>query len=142
MSDKVCHWDNDDATVIIHNKKAVEACLFLMFIYYTVFVFFTEIKRTNEKGIVFKRYLNDVAYSQIFFFICALMIHTVVPRVFPIVLLYIYMFINFAHPFIYSSGKLVALMVIQILQAILVFIMLIFIMADDWCYFYLYRSYT
>lgn len=52
MSDKTCNWDNGDATTMIHNKKAIEACMFLMFIYYTALVFFTEIKRTTEVSIV------------------------------------------------------------------------------------------
>ena len=54
MSDKVCYWDNDDARVLIHNKKAIEACLFLMFIYYTAIVIFSEIKRTTDVSISLK----------------------------------------------------------------------------------------
>lgn len=91
---------------------------------------------------MFKRYLRDFTYSHIFFFLCALLVHTVVPRAFPIILLYFFLFINFAHPFLYKTAKLVPLMIVQILQAIVVFILFIFIMADDWCYFFLYRNYT
>lgn len=50
-----------------------------------------------------KRYVNDVAYNQIFFFLCAMLVEVVVPRVFPIVLLYIYMFLNLFHPIAYLT---------------------------------------
>jgi hypothetical protein len=38
-----------------------------------------------------KRFVNDIAYSQIFFFICAICVDILVPQVFPIILLYLYM---------------------------------------------------
>jgi hypothetical protein len=89
-----------------------------------------------------KRYVNDVAYSQLFFFLGAMITMTLVPKVLPIVMLYFYLLISVIYLIMYKVNKLVGLMIMQILQVIIVFILLIYIMADDWCYFYLYRSHT
>lgn len=48
MSNKVCSWDNDDAHTLIHNKKAIEAAMFITFITYTGAVILSEIKRGTE----------------------------------------------------------------------------------------------
>lgn len=48
MSDRTCFWSNDDAITLIHNKKAVEACMFLMFVYYTALSIFSEMKNQTE----------------------------------------------------------------------------------------------
>lgn len=48
MSDKTCTWDQDDATTLVHNKKAIEAAMFLVFIVYTVTAFISEIKRGTQ----------------------------------------------------------------------------------------------
>lgn len=48
MADKVCYWDNDDSLTMIHNKKAIEACMFLMFMFYTGLSIFTELKSQTD----------------------------------------------------------------------------------------------
>lgn len=45
MSNKVCIWSNDDATTLVHNKKAIEASMFLMFVVYTATAILSEVKR-------------------------------------------------------------------------------------------------
>ena len=55
MTDKVCYWDNDDATTLVHNKKAVEAAIFLMFITYTAVAIVAEIKREKEVCIILNK---------------------------------------------------------------------------------------
>ena len=42
---RVCNWENDSATHLVHNKKAIEAALFLSFIGYTGAVILGELKR-------------------------------------------------------------------------------------------------
>ena len=46
--DKVCQWNNDDARVMVHSKKAIEAALFLTFIVYTIAVIISEVKRNTQ----------------------------------------------------------------------------------------------
>ena len=59
----VCDWQNDDAIQTVHNKKAVEADLFIYFLVYTVEVDLSVLKIISELGISMKRFVNDVAYS-------------------------------------------------------------------------------
>jgi hypothetical protein len=46
--DTVCKWDNDYAVKLVHNKKAIVACLFLSFIGYTAAVILSEVKRGTK----------------------------------------------------------------------------------------------
>lgn len=62
-----------------------------------------------------------------------------VPKILPIVMIYFFMVLSVIQLVLYRTSKTLGLLVIQILQAIIVFIMFIYVMADDWCYFYLYR---
>lgn len=46
--DTVCHWDNDYATKMVHNKKAIEAAMFISFLGYTAAVILSEFKRNTK----------------------------------------------------------------------------------------------
>ncbi len=69
-----CDWDNGDAIQTVHNKQAVEAALFISFLVYTAATAVSEFKRDTEIGISMKRYVNDVAFSQTFFFLVAILV--------------------------------------------------------------------
>lgn len=45
---KVCNWDNSAATLLVHNKKAVGAALFISFLGYTAAVILSELKRNTR----------------------------------------------------------------------------------------------
>jgi hypothetical protein len=62
MPEKVCEWVNDDAHNLVHNKKAIEAALFLMFIVYTVTTFISEIKRGTQVSIILEN-IGLLTYS-------------------------------------------------------------------------------
>ena len=111
----VCDWDFDDARETVHNKKAVAAALFLSFLVYSVAVAISEFKRNTDIGIKMKRYVNDVAYSQVFFFLVALLVQSITPKVFPIILVYFYVVLMAIQLVLYKSQKPVGQMVVQIL---------------------------
>jgi hypothetical protein len=86
--------------------------------------------------------VNDVAYTQLFFFLGAMVSMNLVPKVLPVVMVYFFMFLSLIQLILHRTQKTIGLLVIQILQATIVFILFIYVMADDWCFFYLYRQNT
>ena len=89
-----------------------------------------------------RRYVNNVAYAQLFFFLAAMCVHVVTPGVFATILLYIYMFSQIVQAVAFAIENKVFSTVVHALQSVLLFILFIVIMADDWCSFYLYRNFT
>jgi hypothetical protein len=51
--DRVCLWDDSEATRIVHNKKALGAALFISFIGYTGAVALGELKRGTRVRPIF-----------------------------------------------------------------------------------------
>lgn len=92
MSAKMCTWDNTVASRLVHNKKAIGAALFICFLGYTAAAILSEMKRGTRVGKNMNRYMNDVAYSQLFFFIAAICVVVLTPGVFATILIYLYMF--------------------------------------------------
>lgn len=45
---EICTWENSDARVHVHNKKAIGACMFLSFLGYTAAVVISEAKRGSK----------------------------------------------------------------------------------------------
>jgi hypothetical protein len=56
MVNAVCNWDSDDGKTIVHNKKAIEAAMFLMFITYTACAIVAEVKRGTPVSIPHKNH--------------------------------------------------------------------------------------
>lgn len=83
-----------------------------------------------------------MATGQLFFFIVAMCVHVLDPNVFPTILLYLYMFTQMLQAVGYAIENKMVSLVSMALQIILVFVLFIVVMADDWCDFFLYRSYT
>ena len=48
MTDHTCIWDDSVATRLVHNKKAIGACMFISFIGYTVAAIIGELKRGSK----------------------------------------------------------------------------------------------
>ena len=48
MTSYSCTWGESDATRIVHNKKAIGACLFISFLGYTAAVLIGELKRGTK----------------------------------------------------------------------------------------------
>jgi hypothetical protein len=65
MTSHSCTWDDSDATRIVHNKKAIGACLFISFLGYTAAVLIGELKRgtkvsyfISQKSLDFSKYAS------------------------------------------------------------------------------------
>jgi hypothetical protein len=65
MTSHSCTWDDSDATRIVHNKKAIGACLFISFLGYTAAVLIGELKRgtkvsyfNSKKSLDFSKYAS------------------------------------------------------------------------------------
>ena len=54
MTSHSCTWDDSDATRIVHNKKAIGACMFISFLGYTAAVLIGDLKRGTKV-----RYFNS-----------------------------------------------------------------------------------
>jgi hypothetical protein len=89
-----------------------------------------------------RRYVNNVSYSQLFFFLAAICVHVLTPGIFATILLYLYMFSQIAQAVAFALENKSFSTVVHVLQSLLLFILYIVIMADDWCGFFLYRIYT
>ena len=48
MTDYICTWSDDAARRVVHNKKAIGACMFISFIGYTVAALIGELKRGTK----------------------------------------------------------------------------------------------
>lgn len=59
---RVCTWDNSDATRIVHNKKAIGAALMISFIGYTAAVILSEMKRGTRVRMA-SPYSHKLTYS-------------------------------------------------------------------------------
>jgi len=72
----------------------------------------------------------------------AIVAHIIAPKAFTIALIYIYFLSMILQMIGYLVKKRFILIGVSVLQFILVFILFIAIMADDWCRFFLYRGNT
>ena len=83
--------------------------------------------------------VNEIAYSQLFFFLLVMGNHTIAAKAFPSVLIYFYMvtFVVQTLAHILQSSKIK--LVIQIVQFVICFILFILLMADPWCGYFIYR---
>lgn len=57
MPETICYWDFDNAKSMVHSKKAIEAAMFIIFTYYTIFVIISEIKRGTKVSLNFFGFL-------------------------------------------------------------------------------------
>jgi hypothetical protein len=88
------------------------------------------------------RIVNELAYSHIFFFIAALLVHILVPKEFPVLLIYCYIGATFVEMAASMLEKGTLNKLAFALQSLFLFIIYIIIMSDDWCRFFLYRGHA
>jgi hypothetical protein len=86
--------------------------------------------------------VDDVSTGQLFYFLAAVCVYSLSPGVFPVILLYLYMFTHIVQGVAYTIENKILSYVTFVLQFILLFILFIVIMADTWCSFFLYRPFT
>ena len=86
-----------------------------------------------------KRFMNDMAYRDLFFFMIIMIIEVAVPKAFPIVMTYFYFIAVIAHGALFVFGKPKFLFITYIIKSVLVFILIMCLLVDIWCEFFQYR---
>ena len=71
-----------------------------------------------------------------------LLVSVIDPNVFPVILLYLYMLTHIVQAVAYTIENKVLSFITFGLQSVLLFVLFIVIMADDWCHFFLYRNFS
>ena len=88
------------------------------------------------------RIINELAYAHIFFFMAAILAHILVPKEFPVLLIYCYIGTIFAEMGAAMLEKGTLNKIAYFGQSIILFILYIVILSDDWCRFFLYRGHA
>ncbi len=86
--------------------------------------------------------INEIAYAHIFFFVAVILVHVLVPEAFAVFCIYMYIGTII---FEIVGMTLENRMMVKIsfwLQTLLLVVIYITIMSDDWCRFYLYRGHA
>ena len=71
-------------------KEAISAALFMLFLVYTSLVFLRHKNKDSSLGVKFHRVINEMAYAHLFFFLGAILAHVLVPKGYPVFLIYMY----------------------------------------------------
>ena len=87
-----------------------------------------------------KRFMNDFAYRELFFFCMVTIVHIAVPRNFPIVMVYFYMVTVIVHAVLFAIGQFKFLFITYLVKALWVFILIMTLLIDPWCVFFQYRG--
>ena len=85
-----CIWTKADFYATVKAKKAISAGLFILFMAYTVLVMLRHKNRAESLALKFNRVINEIAYAHLFFFFGCIFAHVLVPKGWPVVLIYAY----------------------------------------------------
>ena len=121
-------------------KQATIAAVFIMFLIYLVAAILSKAKSDVKIGVRMRRFMDEFAYRNIFFFLFMLMVHVLVPKPFPVVMIYFYFAVAFVHTILHVVQSTKMLLVTYIIQALLVFALGLSVLIDDWCFFFNYRE--
>ena len=84
--------------------------------------------------------MNDFAYRDLFFFMTCTVVHIGVPKVFPVVIIYLYMFVVIGHMVLFAVGQYRFLFITYLIKNVLVICIFMTLLVDNWCDFYIYRD--
>mmetsp|Transcript_32240 Transcript_32240/g.49339 ORF Transcript_32240/g.49339 Transcript_32240/m.49339 type:complete len:116 (-) Transcript_32240:140-487(-) len=90
MADPACEWHKADFFSTASVKESVTVTLFLFFLGYTSLVFLREKNSENAGGVKLYRLVNELAVAHLFYFVAAILVHVLVPKRFPALLLFVY----------------------------------------------------
>ena len=85
-----CTWTKNDFYATASAKEAISSALFLLFLVYTCFVFLRHKNKESTLGVKFHQIINELAYTHLFFFLGAILAHVLVPKGYPVFLIYLY----------------------------------------------------
>ena len=86
--------------------------------------------------------INEFAYSHPFFFIGAILVHVLTPKMFPVMLIYIYSSLMGLQVLSMLKHSELFAKIIYAVQCMTLFLLYIVIMSDDFCRFFLYRGHA
>lgn len=84
--------------------------------------------------------MNDVAYRDLFFFMFVSIAHIAVPKAFPTVMIWFYLIVYIAHGVLFFVNKPQFLFVTFIVKSLFVFLVIMTLLVDKWCDYFLYRG--
>jgi hypothetical protein len=87
-----------------------------------------------------KRFMNDNAYRDLFFFTMVSVLHIGVPKTFPIVMLYFYFIAYIAHTAVFALGQFKFAFITYLVKNFFVFLIILSLLGDNWCDFFNYRG--
>lgn len=90
----------------------------------------------------FHRIINELAYAHLFFFIAALFVHILVPKEFPVLMIYCYIAAIFVEVGATMLEKGTLNKIAFVAQSVILFLLYIIILSDNWCRFFLYRGHA
>ena len=87
-----------------------------------------------------KRFMNDFAYRNWWYFAMTAIYHVAVPKAFPIVMGYFFFIALVAHAVLFAIGQFKFAFVTYIAMNVMVFMIIMSLLVDDWCQFFQYRG--
>ena len=138
-----CHWHQEDFFNTSKNKVVLSVTFLCLLSIYTILVFLRY--RDGGKSVQAQKLfdiINNFAFSHLFYYIAAILVHTIVPKAFPVVMVYLYMVTIIGEGFASYREHQRNLKLMWGLQTIILVILYISILSDDWCRFYLYRGHA
>lgn len=87
-----------------------------------------------------KRFMNDTAYRDLFFFGFVTMVEVAVPKAFPIVMVYFYLVAIIGHCVLFAIGRFKFAFITYIVKNVFVFAIIMSLLVDKWCEFFQFRD--
>jgi hypothetical protein len=87
-----------------------------------------------------RRFMNDTAYRDFFYFGWVAILHIAVPKPYPIVMIYFFFVAIIGHCVLFAIGQFRFLFITYLVKNVLVFTMIMTLLVDGWCDFFQYRG--
>ena len=87
-------WQKQEFFDTVIAKEALSGAMFVLFLIYTAFVLLRHKNKEESLGLKFNRLVNELAYSHLFFFVGCILAHVLTPKEWPVLLIYMYIFVT------------------------------------------------
>ena len=137
-----CEWSNSESDSAQGAKAAITIAVALMFIYYTIFAVLAELKSAAEFGRKARQYTNEVAHEHLFFYMLCIMAHTLTPKEAHAIMIWVYLAFLVVKSIALKKSNVGFMKTCFIIETLILVVLCIMIMGDDWCRFYLYGGHS
>uniref|UniRef100_A0A7S3FXX6 Uncharacterized protein n=1 Tax=Strombidium rassoulzadegani TaxID=1082188 RepID=A0A7S3FXX6_9SPIT len=114
----------------------------MLFLTYTSLVALRTNKERKGDARIFHAVVNHLAFAHLPFFILSILVHTLVPKEIPTLLIFFYMMTMIGEALGTIIEKKSIPKLCFFLQTGILFLLFLILMLDDWCRFYLYRGHA